>query len=67
MSFLGKLVPLRIGGYVYALAKTINAVAFTAALNDIGKNTEYMNLKIYKQLPTFQIQKILYNNLSSVS
>ena len=37
------------GGYVYALAKTINAVAFTAALNDIGKNTEYMNLKIYKQ------------------
>ena len=49
MSFLGKLVPLRMGGYFYVLAKSINVVPFMAALNDIEKNTKYMNLKIYKQ------------------
>ena len=49
MSFLGRLITLRMGGYFYVLAKSINVVPFMAALNDIEKNTEYMNLKIYKQ------------------
>ena len=46
---LSRLIPLRMGGYFYVLAKSINVVPFMAALNDIEKNTKYMNLKIYKQ------------------